>query len=58
MLLKNLIKDIPADKKIFLFLDLSTNSKDVKKNIFFLLLKEIRIMVKNLLKSAIKKVLQ
>ena len=41
MLLKNLIKNIPKDKKNIIISGLSTNSKDVKKNYIFLQLKEI-----------------
>ena len=48
MLLKNLIKDISKDKKNIIISGLATNSKDVKKIIFFLLLKAIRSTVKNL----------
>ena len=49
MLLKNLIKDIPKEKKNIIISGLSTNSKEVKKTIFFLQLKEINLMEKNLL---------
>ena len=40
MLLKNLIKNTPRDKKNIIISGLATNSKEVKKIIFFLLLKE------------------
>ena len=48
MLLKNLIKDISKDKKNIKISGLSLNSKKVKRS-YFLLLKEIKLMVKNLL---------
>ncbi len=48
MLLKNLIKDIPKAKKNISISGLSANSKEVKKTIFFLPLKEINTMEKNL----------
>ena len=51
MLLKNLIKNIPKKKKISLFLEFQQIAKKLKKIIFFLLLKEIKLMVKNLLKK-------
>jgi hypothetical protein len=54
MLLKNLIKNIPKDKKNIIFLDF-TNSKEVKKNYIFFALKEIKLMVKNLLKKQLKR---
>ena len=41
MLLKNLINNLPKDKKNILISGLSTNSNEVKKNICFLPLKEI-----------------
>ena len=50
MLLKNLIKEIPADKRNIFISGITSNSKEVKKIIFFLQLKEIDLMVKNLLK--------
>ena len=55
MLLKNLIRNIPKNKKIFLFLELPQIVKRLKKIIFFLQLKEIKLMVKNLLKTLLKK---
>ena len=39
MLLKNLIKKIPKDKKNFNILGLSTNSKKIKKNYIFFAIK-------------------
>ena len=47
MLLKNLIKNISEDKKKIIVSGISMNSKDIKKTIFFLQLKEITLMVKN-----------
>ena len=41
MLLKNLIKDISKENGIIKISGLSTNSKEIKKNFIFLLLKEI-----------------
>ena len=49
MLLKNLIKNISKDKgKILLSQDFHLIAKKLKKIIFFLLSKEINLMVKNL----------
>ena len=49
MLLKNLIKNISKNEKKLFISGISTNSEEVKKKIiFFLLLKEIKIMEKNL----------
>ena len=56
MLLKNLIKDIPKDKKNTIISGLSINSNDVKKITFFLLLKEKNLMVKIILRKQLKKV--
>ena len=39
MLLKNLIKDIPKEKKNIIISGLSTNSKEVKKNYIFFAIK-------------------
>ena len=50
MLLKNLIKDIPKEKRNYIS-GLSTNSKEVKKNYIFFAIKGNKIMVKNLLKK-------
>ena len=55
MLLKNLIKDIPKDKKNTIISGLSINSNDVKKITFFLLLKEKNLMVKIILRKQLKK---
>ena len=55
MLLKNLIKDIPKEKKYIKISGISTNNKDIKKIIFFLLLRVIKIMVKSLLMKLFKK---
>ena len=41
MLLKNLIKKISKDKQNINILGLSTNSKEIKKTLFFLQLKAI-----------------
>ena len=48
MLLKNLIKNIPKEKKKFLFLEFQLIAKKLKKIIFFLQLKEKKLMAKNL----------
>ena len=48
MLLKNLIKNISKNEKKLFISGISTNSEEVKKITFFLLLKEIKIMEKNL----------
>ena len=47
MLLKNLIKNISEDKKNNIISGISSNSKEIRKNYIFLLLKEISLMVKN-----------
>ena len=49
MLLKNLINSISKEKTKIVVSGLSTNSKEIKKIIFFLRLKEIRLMAKNIL---------
>ena len=50
MLLKNLIKNIPKEKKNIKISGISTNSKNVKKNyIFFAIKGNKKLMVKNLL---------
>ena len=51
MLLKNLINNIPEDKKKIIIKGLSINSKEVKNGYIFLLSKEIIVTVKNLLKK-------
>ena len=48
---KNLIKNLPQDKRNISISGLSTNSNDVKKIIYFLPLKVIKIMVKIILKK-------
>ena len=55
MLLKNLIKDIPKIKEIFLLLNMPSNSKKTKKNYIFFALKEQKKTVKNLLMMPLKK---
>ena len=55
MLLKNLIKK-SADKRNNLISGIASNSNEVKKIIFFLQLREIKLMAKNLLKMLSKKV--
>ncbi len=56
MLLKNLIKKIPADKRNNLISGIASNSNEVKKNYIFLQLREIKLMARNLLKMLSKKV--
>ena len=58
MLLKNLIDNIPKKKKEIKITGLSSNSKEVRKGNIFLLLKEIIVMGKILLKKQFIKVHQ
>ena len=58
MLLKNLIKNISKNKENIQISGLSTNSKKVKKILFFLQLKEANQMEKNIFKKLSVKVLQ
>ena len=55
MLLKNLIKNIPLVKRNIVISGITSNNKEVKKIIFFLQLKETKLMVKNSLKMQSKK---
>ena len=55
MLLKNLIKDIPKDKKNTIISGLSINSNDVKKNYIFFAIKGKKFNGENYIKKAIKK---
>ena len=48
MLLKNLIKKIPKEKKNITIFGLSTNSKEIKKNYIFFAIKGKSLMEKNL----------
>ena len=48
MLLKNLIKNIPENKKDFFISGISTNSKEIKKNYIFFAIKGNKQMAKNL----------
>ena len=57
MLLKNLINNIPEEKKKIKITGLSTNSKEVKRGHIFLPLKETIEMGKNLLKKQLIKAL-
>ena len=54
MLVGNFFKNINPKNKSHYFSGLSFNSLDVKKIIFFLELKEQKIMVTNLLKMQLK----
>ena len=47
MLLKKLIKGLPLEQKSIEIKGLSTNSKKIKKVLFFLQLRAINLMVKN-----------
>ena len=58
MLLKNLINNLPKDKKKVFIEGLATNSKEVNKGYIFLLLKEIVKMEKDLLKKRLSAGLQ
>ena len=54
MLLKNLIKDIPKEKKYINISGLSTNSKEIKKNYIFFAIKGNKLNGENFIKDAIK----
>ena len=54
MLLKNLISNIPKEKKIEIR-GLASDSNKIKRVIFFLQLKAINLMVKNILTMQSKK---
>ena len=56
MLLKNLINNIPEEKKKLKLQVYPLIAKKLKRDIFFLLLKEIIVMEKNLLKKQLIKV--
>ena len=55
MLLKNLIKGIPENKKNVIVSGISSNSKNKKKILYFLRLKEKKINGEKFIKEAIKK---
>ncbi len=55
MLLKNLIKDIPNDKKNIVISGLSTNSKEIKKNHIFFAIKGNKLNGENFIQDAINK---
>ncbi len=55
MLLKNLIKDIPQEKKNTIISGLSTNSKKIKKNYIFFAIKGNKINGEKFIKDAIIK---
>ena len=55
MLLKNLIKDIPADKRNIPVSGIASNSKDVKKNYIFFAIKGHKINGEKFIQDAVKK---
>ena len=55
MLLKNLIKDVPNDKKNIVISGLSTNSKEIKKNHIFFAIKGNKLNGENFIQDAINK---
>ena len=55
MLLKNLIKDIPQNKKNILISGIATNSKDIKKNYIFFAIKGNKVNGEKFIKKAIAK---
>ena len=55
MLLKNLIKDIPSDKRNIFISGIASNSKEVKKNYIFFAIKGNKINGEKFIKDAIKK---
>ena len=55
MLLKNLIKDIPKDKKNTIISGLTVNSKEIKKNYIFFAIKGSKINGEKFIKDAITK---
>ena len=58
MLLKNLIKNISKDNEKIIINGVSTNSKKVKKILFFSPLKEKKLTEKNILKKQLTMELQ
>ena len=55
MLLKNLIKKIPKNKRNIFVSGLSTNSKNIRKNYIFFAIKGNKINGEKFIKEAIKK---
>ena len=55
MLLKNLIKETPKDKKNILVAGISANSNEIKKNFIFFAIKGKTINGENFIDDAIKK---
>ena len=55
MLLKNLIKDIPSDKRNIFISGIASNSKEVKKNFIFFAIKGNKINGEKFIKDAVKK---
>ena len=55
MLLKNLIKDIPSDKRNIFISGIASNSNEVKKNFIFFAIKGNKINGEKFIKDAIKK---
>ena len=55
MLLKNLIKDIPTEKKYIKISGISTNNKDVKKNHIFFAIKGNKNNGEKFINEAIQK---
>ena len=55
MLLKNLIRDIPKDKKKIIISGISTNSKKIKKNYIFFAIKGKKFNGEKFIKDAVYK---
>ena len=55
MLLKNLINNIPKDKRKIIISGLSSDSREVKKNCIFFAIKGNKINGENFIKNAVKK---
>ena len=51
MLLKNLIKNIPRNKKNIAISGISASSKQIKKDYIFFAIKEIKLMARNILRK-------
>ena len=56
MLLKNLINNLPEDKKKIVIKGLSVNSKEIKKGYIFFAIKGTNTMEKSILKKQLIKV--
>ena len=55
MLLKNLIRDIPKDKKNIIISGISMNSKEIKKNYIFFAIKGKKFNGEKFIKDAVYK---